>query len=55
MWVKGDLLHFIFDIGSKDNLISSEFFKWLTMPMKPQQNPYTISWLRQGTDRHVNQ
>ena len=55
MWVKGDLLHFIFDIGSQNNLISSEVVKRLNLRMTPHQNRYTIRWIRQRRDLHVNQ
>jgi hypothetical protein len=55
MWVKGALIHFIFDNGSKKNLISVEVVKWLNLPMTPHPQPYTIGWFRQGKDLCVNQ
>jgi hypothetical protein len=55
MWVKGTLLHFIVDSGSQKNLISAEVVKWLALPTMPHPQPYTIGWLRQGSDLHVSQ
>jgi hypothetical protein len=42
IWVKGALLHFIFDSGSHKNLISVEVFNHLELPMTPHPHPYTI-------------
>jgi hypothetical protein len=50
MWVKGTPLHFIIDSGSQKNLISAEVIKWLALPTMPHPQPYTIGWLRQGSD-----
>jgi hypothetical protein len=50
MWVKCTPLHFIIDSGSQKNLISSEVIKRLALPTMPQPQPYTIGWLRQGSD-----
>jgi hypothetical protein len=55
MWVKGTPLHFIIDSGSQKNLISAEVFKRITMPTMSHPQPYTIGWLYQGSDIHVNQ
>jgi hypothetical protein len=55
MWVKGTPLHFIVDSGSQKNLISAEVFKWLAPLTTPHLQPYTIGWLREGSDIHVNQ
>jgi hypothetical protein len=55
MWVKGTPLHFIVDSGSQKNLISTEVVKRLTLPTTPHPQPYTIGWLRQGSDLRVNQ
>jgi hypothetical protein len=55
MWVKGTSLHFIIDSGSQKNLISTEVIKQLALPTTPHPQPYTIGWLRQGSDLHVNQ
>jgi hypothetical protein len=55
MWVKGTLLHFIVDSGSQKNLISAEVIKWLALPTTSQPQPYTIGWLHQRSDFHVNQ
>jgi hypothetical protein len=55
MWVKGTLLHFIFDSSSQKNLISAEVFKWLSLPKPPRPQPYTIGWLHQGSDLRINQ
>jgi hypothetical protein len=41
MWVNGTLLHFIIDRGSHKNLIL--------------EKPYTIGWLRQGSNLRVSQ
>jgi hypothetical protein len=42
MWLKGTLLHFIVDSGSKKNLISTEADKRLDLPMTPHPHSYTI-------------
>jgi hypothetical protein len=55
MWVKGTQLHFIIDSGSQKNLISAEVVKWLALPTMPHPQPYTIGWLRQGNDLHIDQ
>jgi hypothetical protein len=55
MWVKGTPLHFIIDSGSQKNLISTEVVKRLALPTTPHPQPYTIGWLRQGSDLRVNQ
>jgi hypothetical protein len=55
MWVKCTPLHFIVDSGSQKNLISAEVIKWLALPTMSHSQPYTIGWLRQGSDLRVNQ
>jgi hypothetical protein len=55
MWVKDTPLHFIVDSGSQKNLISVEVVKQLALPTMLHPHPYTIGWLRQGSDLHVNQ
>ena len=55
MWVKGALIHFIIDNGSKKNLISIEVVKRLDLPTTPHPQPYTIGSLRQGSDLCVSQ
>jgi hypothetical protein len=55
MWVKGTSLHFIVDSGSQKNLISAEVVKWLALSTTPHPQPYTIGWLRQGSDLRVSQ
>jgi hypothetical protein len=55
MWVKGTLLHFVVDSSSQKNLISTKVIKWLALPKTPYPQPYTIGWLRQGSDLHVSQ
>jgi hypothetical protein len=55
MWVKGTSLHFIVDSGSQKNLISTNFVKRLALPISPHLQPYTIGWLCQGSDLHINQ
>jgi hypothetical protein len=50
MWVKGTLLHFIVDSSSQKNLISVEAIKQLALSIMPHPQPYTIRWLRQGSD-----
>jgi hypothetical protein len=55
MWVKGTPLHFIVDSGSQKNLISVEVIKRLALPTTLHPQPYTIGWLRQGSDLHVSQ
>jgi hypothetical protein len=42
MWVKGAQLHFIFDSGSQNKLISAEFVNQLDLPMTLHLQPYTI-------------
>eukprot|EP00253_Pinus_taeda_P035123 PITA_35123 len=48
MWVKGSSLQFIFDSGSRKNLISAEVMKRLGLPTTPHLQPYSIGWLHQG-------
>ena len=55
MWLKGAPLHFIVDSGSQKNLISAEVVKRLDLPTTPHPQPYTIDWLFQGRDLHINQ
>jgi hypothetical protein len=55
MWVKGALLHFIFDRGSQNNLISVEVDKQLDLLKTPLSQNYTIRWLLQGRDLCVIQ
>jgi hypothetical protein len=55
MWVKGTPLHFIVDSGSQKKLISAEVFKWLALPTTSHTQPYTIGWLRHGSDLRVSQ
>jgi hypothetical protein len=55
MWVKGTLLHFIVDNDIQKNLISIEVIKQLALPKMLYLHPYTIAWLRQGSDFHVSQ
>jgi hypothetical protein len=55
MWVKGTPLHFIIDSGSQKNLILAQVFKWLALSTMPHPKPYTIGWLRQGSDLCVSQ
>ena len=55
MWVKGTPLHFIVDSGSQKNLISAEVVKRLDLSTTPHPQPYTIGWLRQGSDLRVSQ
>jgi hypothetical protein len=55
MWVKGTPLHFIIDNGSQKNLILAEVIKRLALPTMPHPQLYTIGWLHQGSDLHVNQ
>jgi hypothetical protein len=55
VWIKGTLLHFIVDSGSQKNLISTEVVKRLALPTMRHPQPYTIGWLRQGSDLRVNQ
>jgi hypothetical protein len=55
MWLKGTPLHFIIDSSSQENLILVEVIKWLALPTMSHLQPYTIGWLRQGIDLHVNQ
>jgi hypothetical protein len=55
MWVKGTPLHFTVDSGSRKNLILAEVFKRLALSTTPHPQPYTIGWLRQGSNLHVSQ
>jgi len=55
MWVKDSPLQFIVDSGSQKNLISVEVMKRLGLPTTAHPQPYTIKWLDQGQDLHVNQ
>jgi hypothetical protein len=55
MWVKGTPLHFIVDSGSQKNLISEEVVKLLALSTTSHPHPFTIGWLRQGSDLHVSQ
>jgi hypothetical protein len=55
MWVKGTPLHFIVDCVSQKNLISIEVVKWPALPTTLHPQPYTIGWLRQGSDLCVSQ
>jgi hypothetical protein len=55
MWVKGTPLHFIVDSDSEKNLISAKVIKQLALLKMPHPQPYTIGWLRQGSDLHVSQ
>jgi hypothetical protein len=55
MWVKGTPLHFIVDSNSQKNLISVAIVKWLALPTTLHPYPYTIGWLRQGSDICVSQ
>jgi hypothetical protein len=55
MWVKGALLHLIFDSGSQKYLMSVKVVKQLDLPTTSHLHPYTIIWLQQGRDLHVIQ
>jgi hypothetical protein len=55
MWVKGTLLHFIIDSSNQKNLISTEVIKRLVVLTTSHPQPYTIGWLRQGSDLCVIQ
>jgi hypothetical protein len=55
MWVKGTPLHFIVDSGSQNNLISAKVVKRLALPTMSHPQPYTIGWLRQGSELHISQ
>jgi hypothetical protein len=55
MWLKGTPLHLIVDRGSQKNLISEEVIKQLALPTTSHPQPYTIGWLRQGSNLHVSQ
>jgi hypothetical protein len=55
MWVKGTPLKFIVDSDSKKNLISVEVIKHMALPTMPHPKPYTIGWLRQGSDLRISQ
>jgi hypothetical protein len=48
-------LHFIVDSGSQKNLISVEVVKRLALPTTPHPQPYTIGWLRQGSNLCISQ
>jgi hypothetical protein len=48
-------LHFIIYSGSQKNLISVEVFKRLALPTMSHSQPYTIGWLRQGSDLRISQ
>jgi len=54
MWVKGSPLQFIVDSGREKNLISVEVVNRLGLPTTTHPQPYTIGWLHQGRDLHVN-
>jgi hypothetical protein len=55
MWVKDTPLHFIIDRSSQKNLISVEVVKRLALPTTLHPKPYTIGWLRHGSDLCVIQ
>jgi hypothetical protein len=55
MWVKDTPLHFIVDSGTQKNLISAKVVKRLALPATPHPQPYTIGWLRQGSDLRISQ
>jgi hypothetical protein len=55
MCMKGTLLHFIIDSGSKNNLNSSKFIKRLALPTTPHPHSYTIKWIFQESDLRVSQ
>jgi hypothetical protein len=55
VWVKGTPLHFIMDSGSQKNLMSIEVIKRLALMTTTHPQPYTIGWLRQGSDLRVSQ
>jgi hypothetical protein len=55
MWVKGTPLHFIVDRGSQKKLISAEVVKLLALPTMLHSHPYTIRWLRQGSNLRISQ
>lgn len=55
MWVKCCPLQFIIDNGSQNNLISTNFKKWLDLETMPQLQSHTISWIIQGWDLCFNQ
>ena len=55
MWVKGSPLQFIVNRGSQNNLISVEVVKKLGLPATPHVQLYTIKWIHQGRDVHINQ
>jgi hypothetical protein len=55
MWVKGTPLHFIIDSDSQKKLISVEVIKRLALSTISHLQPYTIGWLRQGSDLRVSQ
>jgi hypothetical protein len=55
MWVKVTSMDFIIDSGSQKNLISAKLVKRLTLSTSSYPQPYTIRWLRQGSDLHISQ
>jgi hypothetical protein len=55
IWVKGTPLHFIVDSDSQNNLISVDVIKQLALLIMLHPQPYTIGWLRQGSDLRVSQ
>ena len=55
MWVKGTPLHFIVYSGIQKNLTSVEVVKKFSLSTTPHPHPYTMRWLHQGSDIHVNQ
>jgi hypothetical protein len=48
-------LHLIIDSGSQKNLILVKVGKRLSLSTMPHPHPYTIGWLRQGSDLRVIQ
>jgi len=55
MWVKGTPLHFIIDSGIQKNHISLEIVKLFALPTTPHPKPYTIGYLREGSNLRVSQ
>jgi hypothetical protein len=55
MWVKGTPIDFIIDSEIQKNLISADFIKRLALLTMPHPQPYTIGWLRQGSDLRIIQ
>jgi hypothetical protein len=53
--VKRTSLHFIVDSGIQKNFISAEVVKQLALPTTSHPQTYTIGWLLQGSDLHINQ